>query len=129
MLATFTMYCPLPPIRGADRLRPIGVREVRWASLNMFPRDFGLAEDRRGHAHVVAPLIPPLHLNTPLKSRCRSSLRDFPPCRGPRHLEDKWEGPRQPDRKSHRFARASRRRPRTGYARMPVGIPSTSRGV
>jgi hypothetical protein len=49
------MHGPLPPNRGADRPKPVGVRKGRRANLILLPRDFGLAEDRRGKARKKIP--------------------------------------------------------------------------
>jgi hypothetical protein len=76
------------PNRGAYRPRPIGVREGQRTTLVYLPRKFGLAKDWSGKAgekpssrirfrfrHRIS--------KSPPHGRCRSSWRDFSPCRDP----------------------------------------------
>jgi hypothetical protein len=82
------MHGQLLHTRGADRPRPIGFRDGRRASLIYRPRDFGLAEDRRGKIAQKTLLTqlstPPTHpvdpapRSLPLLPARRSSLSRSP---------------------------------------------------
>jgi hypothetical protein len=89
------MHGPLPPNRGADRPRPIGVREGRRASQMWLPRDFGLARERKGK--VSEKTLPTRSLVDPaVKSRkpcpkvvAAPPVATFLLVEVPRHLEGK----------------------------------------
>jgi hypothetical protein len=94
--STFTMHGPLPPNRGAEWPRPIGLREGRRASLPIwFPHDFSLAGERSEKASVK-PLLTRSLVDPAVASRKpRPKVVAAPPVASsllvevPRHLEGK----------------------------------------
>jgi hypothetical protein len=100
------MHGLLPPKRGADRPKPIGVREGRRGSLIYLTRDFGLAGERRGNASEKTVLTRSLADPAVTSCKPRPEVVADPPvatfllvevsC----HLEGIWGKPRQSDKKS-----------------------------
>jgi hypothetical protein len=91
---------PAPTEPGADRHRPIGIRDGRRASLIWLPRDFGLAEDRRGKAGkktlLTWLLVDPAAASRKPRPKVVAAPTDamFLLAEAPRHLEGTWGGPR-----------------------------------
>jgi hypothetical protein len=103
------MHGPLPPKRGADRSRPVGVREGRRAPDDGLPRDFDLAEDRRGKAGKKTLLAWSLVDSAAASRKPRpkvvaaSTDATILLVEVPRHLEGRWGGPRQKARDQVNF--------------------------